>query len=696
MAVLPRVLVWLCATALVAGLAARLPREGATVVDRQYVPGSLGRVRRLVSAAPPSVTRSGFLTRAMSGLERVEEVAWAARNGVTAPLAFSHNLSTVFPPRLARTRPELFPLADGGRLKPPEQPPYFWNPDLAREDAALFAAEAARRYFDAHPAEPAFALGVNDALIWGESPELLALVHPQRWFRERPDYSNVVFTFMNRAARHLSHQHPDKLLGALAYYWAEQAPSLPLHRQVVPFLTADRAQGYDPEFWREEADLQQRWARARASDGRLGLYDYVYGRGFLIPRIHLRLLADNLRHARAAGFTDYFAEVNPNWGLDGPQPWLLAQLLQDPSQRPDALLDEFYAEYFRECAGMMRRFFERCEAQWMRQPRPAYWLKHFRNESQAGIFPSEICRQLRAELNAATAAAVTPIVERRVRFVSRAFGVTERLVAFCELRNGLVRAALSHHADPAGIARLLADTLAARREFVRYTQTLRRSDPLAVQAFGWDDYLKNDPVPLALIALRAAGAGPEDSLDAPRVAQLWPGLMAAATAPGTEVLNNATMTGELRTPRTIAGLTYGVALPAEWTSRVEPAQFHQAELSGDSKMRTLRIRGTRDTTVSQWAPATHRGLHHASIRLRGRVSPGTAVSLVFAWLDEKHRHVGFRTVRLPDGDWAEWTSLHQADLPPLAARWVGLGLRVQNQVGDDWVEAHGFSVRAHP
>src|SRR5204863_7920950 len=48
-----------------------------------------------------------------------------------------------------------------------------------------------------------------------------------------------------------------------------------------------------------------------------------------------------------------------------------------------------------------RKFFERCEELWLQQPGPAYWLKHFRNESQAVIVPSSDCRVLRKLLNEA-------------------------------------------------------------------------------------------------------------------------------------------------------------------------------------------------------------------------------------------------------------------------------------------------------
>jgi hypothetical protein len=89
-------------------------------------------------------------------------------------------------------------------------------------------------------------------------------------------------------------------------------------------------------------------------------------------------------------------------------------------------------------------------------------------------------------------------------------------------------------------------------------------------------------------------------------------------------------------------------------------------------------------------------LHRARFAVCGRVSTGTAVSLVFAWLDEKGRHVGFKGLRLPDGDWPGWVTLQQAGTPPAGAVWVGIGLRVQNQVPGDWIEAREFSLQHFP
>lgn len=626
---------------------------------------------------------------------------WGGHNGLTKSLEFSHHLARVFPPELYTAHPEFFPLVDGGRMHPPGGS-VSWNPDLGRVDVAKYAAEAAMREFDARPERESFSLSVNDGLTFGESPETLALVTPAKWFRGRPDYSALVFTFMNRAATELTRTHPEKYLGALAYYWAENTPGFRIHPQVVPFLTADRAQGYDLDFKREEFGLQDRWAQAGAK--RLGMYDYLFGFGYLIPRIHTHLLAENIRHARRAGFTDYFAEVAPNWGLDGPMPWLAARLLEDPEQPLDRLLEEYYRRYFQVAAGPMRQFFEVCEQRWMAQPGPAYWLKHYRNESQAVLFPEDSCRQLRVLLDRAEALASTETVRQRVKLVSRAFGVTERLVALKEARDRVMRSTLAHEVGWRAALPALRVYLTARKEFIRYTVNLKHAEPLAVSPFDWDDYLRNDPVADVLLAAQeAAKAGGEvaafdrfvEPMTEPMITRLWSVLREARSRPTQELLRNGALEGLARPPRRIAGLEYSLALPEGWVSRVEPTQDQHAELLESGGKRMLRISGSKNTSISQWDPVAGAGLHRASISVRGRVSPGTIVSITFAWLDERERRIGIKILRLPDGEWPGWATLEQAGTPPTGAVWVGMGMQVQNQVPGDWIEARDFHLQAH-
>lgn len=682
----------------VAGAAAWIVAGGSRLQTRAWVPGKLGL--ELGPEKPEAVAPGAFLTRAFSGFRTPEERAWGERNGLTPALGFSHNLTTVFPPELYDTNPEFFPLVAGQRIKP-RKGSYFWNPDLAREDVALHAARAAARHFEQRPDDVSFALGINDALIWGESTALVVQTTPVTWFRERPDYTGVTYRFMNRVAAELEKTHPQKYVGALAYYWTENAPAFPLHPQVIPFLTADRAQGYDGGFWTEELELQRRWraaaeATTAAAPRRLGIYDYVYGSGFLVPRIHSQLLAAHLKHARETGFTDYYAEVYPNWGLDPVMPWLLARLVRDPSASAPALLDEFFRGYFGEAAAPMRRFYERCEEIWMGQPGPSYWLKHFRNESQIALFPPEVCRELRGYIEAARQLAWSVRVQARVRLASDAFGVTERYARFGVARERLLRLTLQGSGADAAIAAALEEYLAARAGFRGYTEALVAREPLALHApVRFEDFLQTDPTAAALLALSDLRALPPAVRDDPSVAPLAIALTAEA-GKRTEILRNPGMTGPLQPPRTIATLTYGMSMPVEWRSSVEPAQFHRGVLQDGPEGRVVRLEGTKDTTISQWVPLGGPGLHRAEIRVRGKVQPATAVKLVFAWLNGEHRHVGFNVVRLPEGEWPEWVTLKSAALPPADAAWVGLGLRVQNQVAGDWVEATGFSLTVEP
>lgn len=672
-------------------------REQTRPPARWFMPGARGVEP---GGSLPVSKETGYLTRAFSGLRDEQARTWGQRNGLTEALAFSHNLTTVFPPELYDQHPEFFPLEGNARLKPPAGS-YFWNPDIARPDVAAYAAAAARRHFERRPDAVSFALGVNDALIWGESPELLALATPVRWFRERPDYSPVVFTFMNRVATDLARTHPDKYVGALAYYWAEQVPPFSVHPRVIPFYTADRSQGYDRDFWCEELEVQQSWgklagrgtAEGRAEQRRAGIYDYVYGGGFLVPRVHTRLIAEHLQHAHRAGFTDYYAEVNPNWGLDGPMPWLVAQLVRDPRQTREALLAEYYGRYFQEAAAPMGAFFERCEEIWMGQSGASYWLRHYRNESQAGLFPAAVCAELRGILRTAQQAARSARVKSRVQLVSDTFGVTERLVAFHAAREKLFRA-VARAKDSAAITSALVELVGRRREFVEYTNALCAREPVALHPVVWRDYLKNDPVPAALMSLRDAGVRELPVLDDPEGEALRRKLSDWERGAGKELMSNADLGGPLLPARRIAGLTYGVALPSGWLSRVEPAQFHRAELVEANGQRTLRVEGTKDSHVWQWVALPNRGWYEAEILVRGQASRGASVSLVAAFLDASHRHLMLKTHRLPEGEWPDWVMLRQAITPPPNAAWVGLGLRVQYQERGDWVEARGFTLKA--
>ena len=634
----------------------------ALPLERWFMPGEIGYEP---GAPAPRPGANAFLTRAIGGTQAGAAGEWAQTNDLTPRLARAHYLDRIITREMFAERPELFPLVDGERYEPPVRSRSNWNPDLGSEAVAEFVAEAAAAFFGANPDTEAFPVGTNDGLVYGESEETLRWVYPPRWFRQRPDYSDLVFQFTNRVAEHLEASHPGRYVTQLAYYWSENVPSFPLHPQVVPILTADRSQFYDAAFREEELALVRAWGESGAE--RLSLYDYSYGRNFLIPRIYVRHFAEHLRNAREAGFTDYFTEMTPNWALDGPQPWIIARLLSDPHKDVEALWAEYFKRFHGPAAVPMERFFALAEEQWRTQDGPPYWLKHFRNESQAVVTPPGARRALRGYLDAAADAAGTrsPYAER-VRFVSRGFALSERFLEMVETRRELADALYAEAPPDVSFRAALDRYEEARREFEEYTETLWNEDPLAVARTDLSPYLLHEPGPTA----RAWLDGRLDPPEAEEVfgARLW-------------------QAGD-RTGGQVAGLPYRLDLPGPWRSQVEPWEGLVAEgRPGPDGRPVLRMENHKITSLWQWTPVRADHVGRAEVSVRGELSPGAYALLSVRWGSAAGALVGPQTdVRLPEGRHWRAVPLRQFIEPPAEADFVLVRILVAHQQPGDWLE----------
>ena len=339
----------------------------------------------------------------------------------------------------------------------------------------------------------------------------------------------------------------------------------------------------------------------------------------------------------------------------------------------------------------------------MNQPRPAYWLKHFRNESQAAIFPSVVCAELRILLDQAEQQAKSDLVRKRVRQVGDAFGVTEQFVAMQEARDHVNRMAFSSGSGAMALLTALQKFRKAREDFVAYTRKIQSEQPLLIAPFIVDDYLRNDPTVNALASMTGKSESGNLRPDPPSL--LWSygaasgeiaeltARIAAVRRDGRELAINGGMAGPLKPERQIAGLTYSVALPEPWQSQVEPVQWHRVTWSDDAA-RVLKISGTKDTALFQWCALEGATFALAQVKMRGRVSPSGVAMLTIGWLDAQQRHLGMTVIRLPEGEWSDWQTLRQAAKAPAEAFWVGVGIRIQHQLKDDWVEVKEFSLKA--
>ena len=222
------------------------------------------------------------------------------------------------------------------------------------------------------------------------------------------------FKFYNKVAEEIEKDYPEKRLGCLAYAVLSSLPkgAIKLHPKIVPYLTRDSAQLFDKNEQREFRETVDRW---NALSSRMGIYEYLYGGGFIIPRIYNRYLLKNVRDQYGVNVDGFYGEAYPNWGLDGPKYWLLSKLLWNHRLDPETLMDDYCKNMYGPAAAAMRQYFDFLEEIWCTQTlvsnRSNYrWLDDIK---QIEIFPPARCDQAWKLLEEARNLAKTEIQKKR-------------------------------------------------------------------------------------------------------------------------------------------------------------------------------------------------------------------------------------------------------------------------------------------
>ncbi|MFP4069567.1 MAG: DUF4838 domain-containing protein [Opitutales bacterium] len=454
---------------------------GEVLGARWYWPGELGF--EWVGEVPeffPDRRWSETPAFAQRTLQPVD-TDFGRRNRLVRRFSFNHNLARIFSPELFEAEPEVFPEIKGEVRAPRGSARNDAQPDFTHPRTVELAAEAVREHFARHPESRSFSLSVNDNTLFDESEATEAAVSPVEYFRGRPNYTDLVFDFMNQVARRAFDEtepqradlaepsdlpSPSEQAGpfhwfrerfaflrpsasdggerryvtALAYYWTEQSPSFELHPQVMPVLTSDRAQWHDPACRAQDKALIERWAASGAQ--RIATWDYYFGAPYPYPRQFTQWITESIRFLHRNGVDVFFSQLPSMWGHDGPKAWLAAELLWDPEQDAAALLEEYYEAFFGAAAEDVRAFYETAEAHRNTHAGRADWIKYYKDEAGIELFGEEVLTELRGHIEAARAAvAADPRRAARVEVLSEAFELTELYAAYHGARVALLEGA---------------------------------------------------------------------------------------------------------------------------------------------------------------------------------------------------------------------------------------------------------------
>jgi len=396
---------------------------------RWLIPGNLGEDvpshERITVAPTHRVETPAVLSRQWSGANYGGN--WQMRMRMRGRYSFHHNLHKIFDPdKYYDEHPEYYPLRGGKRFRPGKGA-HGWHPCFSNPGTVEVAVQAAQEYFDSHPEAISFSFGPADGRGYCTCPDCLKMRgKPLTYHGYSMRQSTVYWPWLGQVADRLSQSHPGKLAGTLAYSnYTAPPPDMDFPPNIIPYICYSLADAVVPRYRDADFDLIRRWGEKLPQ---IALYDYGYGMGFSIPRIYTHAFQEQIQWALKHNLKGYYAEVYPNWGLDGPKLYLHARVLWDANVNVDRLFDEWNERMFREAAEPMKSYFRRCEEIWANQPDTGGAAFHLwrlvRGEKQFAVFSLEAMDELTGYLDEAARIATADIVKKRIQFFRKTWDVT--------------------------------------------------------------------------------------------------------------------------------------------------------------------------------------------------------------------------------------------------------------------------------
>lgn len=176
--------------------------------------------------------------------------------------------------------------------------------------------------------------------------------------------AGTLIRFVNGVAAEVARVYPDVLIDTLAYQYTRRPPrrARPARNVVVRLCSIECSFGV-PLNHRRNASFREDLVGWQRIAPRLFVWDYTTNfRHYLMPHPNLGVLAPNLRFLADHGVTGVFEEGNyqcPGTEMAPLRTWLLAQLLWNPWQDPERLIDEFLAGYYGAAAPHVRELVDR-------------------------------------------------------------------------------------------------------------------------------------------------------------------------------------------------------------------------------------------------------------------------------------------------------------------------------------------------
>lgn len=297
---------------------------------------------------------------------------WAARNRTNGNFAhlddsvgghvvygkFVHTFNELVPPDVYFDKhPEYFSMINGKRMKG------YYQLCLTNPDVVKIAIARVKEWIQENPTATIFSVSQNDNESYCQCPECQAVA------KEEGAQSGPLLRFVNEVANGIAKEYPHVLIDTLAYQWSEDPP---LHVRPAPNVRirlapigACVAHGFDQcsENAHVLANLNA-WSSITHQ-----LYIWHYSTNFanyLQPLPDLDEIARDIPLFHKKGVVGIFYEGDYDrggcGGLAELQAYLQAQLLWNPAQPAQPIIDDFVNNVYGAGAPFMRKWVDLLEA----------------------------------------------------------------------------------------------------------------------------------------------------------------------------------------------------------------------------------------------------------------------------------------------------------------------------------------------
>jgi hypothetical protein len=466
----------------------------------KYLPGNDGiyipTSEIVVVQARDKTENPAYENRVMSGITDSTWKTWNLASG--GGISMSHNLYNLVDfaygdPTSPNYRPDFFPVINETRIIPKIETkadgtkalaaPNSWQPVLTNQDLRNAMVQ---KILNLYPTTPNISLGINDTGSFDEKNDIAKYYSspPSSTGKTKAAYdaayaaymaglkekyhntngylhlSDLVFDALNDIVGQVTSRtgFENRIFGTLAYQWTEDAPwtkswnlqpQKVLNPQIMPYVTYDRSMWRDTNLKNKNQNLIREWIPKAKQ---IGIYDYLYGATYVIPRFTPHLIGESLRFHADLKKEDgsqfvkgFYGEAYPNWGLDGLKLFVVSKFLWNTSEwdfkyysssgeMVDAIMNEFYQNFFQEAKDPMKAYFDELENAWMNMTPEQNALfqagatnntihRWFfpRELDQLSIFPPERITFLKSRLDEAATLAKSDLVKRRIALFRTAF-----------------------------------------------------------------------------------------------------------------------------------------------------------------------------------------------------------------------------------------------------------------------------------